>query len=400
MKILAINTGSSSLKFRLQDVEVRPGASPSEIPVADGEVRSIGISAHGRLRIRGEKVFDDKVDAENHRMATTRILAWLKDRNLQVEGVGHRVVHGGKTFTRSVRIDDHDIEAIASLGKLAPLHNPVAHEAILATRQALGSSVPMVAVFDTAFHRTMPEAAASYAIPPDLAERHAIARYGFHGIAHGYMMSRYAEIKGKPPEDFRLITLQLGHGSSAAAIREGRSVDTSMGFTPLEGLIMATRSGDIDPAVVAYLAEQERVDPATVVEWLNRRSGLLGISGSTANMRELLEREASDPRARLAVDAYCYRIRKYVGAYLAVLGGADAVIFSGGIGENAPAVREKILDPMAWSGMTIDPESNRRSVGVEGLISIKGASPEVYIIPMNEEATIIGETARCLEEQG
>lgn len=389
MKILAINAGSSSLKFRLADT----GGDP----LAEGDIRSIGTAARGRLLVRGTMAFEGAVEAADHGEAAGRVLAWLAERALPAEAAGHRVVHGGTRFTRTTRIDPAVLEAIEALGELAPLHNPPAHRAIVTSREALGSSVPMAAVFDTAFHRRMPEHAAIYGIPADLAERHGIVRFGFHGIAHQYMTTRYARITGRPPGAGRLITLQLGHGSSAAAVRDGHSVDTSMGFTPLEGLMMPTRSGDVDPAIVAFLAEKERVDTATVIDWLNRRSGLLGISGRTADMRELLMTEDRDPRARLAIDAYCYRIRKYIGAYMAALDGAEAVIFSGGIGENAPAVRARILEGMDWCGLAVDPDANRRAVATEARISPEGAAREIHVIPMDEERIIVEETARCLE---
>ena len=244
-------------------------------------------------------------------------------------------------------VDDGVISELEALGDLAPLHNAPSLTAIRAARATLGPSIPMVATFDTAFFRELPERASQYAIPHELAEKHGIRRYGFHGLAHRYMLERYAQLTSRSVEETRLITLQLGNGCSVTAVEGGRSIDTSMGFTPLEGLIMGTRSGDIDPAIVTHLARAESVDAEEVVSWLNTRSGLRGLSGSAADMRDLQAAEAAgDRRAAIAVELFCYRAKKYVGAYLAALGGADAVVFGGGIGENSPAVRARICEGM------------------------------------------------------
>jgi acetate kinase len=252
----------------------------------------------------------------------------------------------------------------------------------------------MVAVFDTAFHAGLAPEAREYAISPELARAHGIRRYGFHGLSYRSVLARYAELTGTPAERATIVALHLGAGASAAAIRAGRSVDTSMGFTPLEGLVMGTRAGDVDPAVVAHLARAERVSPEEVVHWLNERSGLLGVSGRSADVRDLLA--ADDPRAHLAVRMFCYRARKYVGAYLAVLGGADAVVFTGGIGEHVAEVRAEICRGMAWCGLVIDEERNRATVGTEGWISADGARIAAVVIPSDEERVIAGDTVGCL----
>jgi acetate kinase len=258
-----------------------------------------------------------------------------------------------------------------------------------------------VATFDTAFHRTLPERASRYAIPLELADKHRIRRYGFHGLAHRYMTERYAAITATPLEQVKLVTLQLGNGCSATAIEGGRSVDTSMGFTPLEGLIMGTRSGDVDPSLAGILARREGVDIEEAEAWLNTRSGLLGVSGRSSDMRELLEAEANgDDRAALAVDMFCYRARKYVGAYLAALDGADAVVFGGGIGENAPPVRARICAGMEWCGLTLDEGRNARTVGCEGRISTDDSRVHAYVIQVNEAAVIARDTVRCLRRPG
>jgi acetate kinase len=251
----------------------------------------------------------------------------------------------------------------------------------------------MVAVFDTSFHHMLPDYATTYAIPFELALRHKIRRYGFHGIAHRYLTLRYAEITQMAEERVNIVTLHLGNGCSATAIRGGKSVDTSMGFTPLEGLVMGTRSGDLDPAVVGFLSKKERLAVAEVEALLNERSGLLGISGRSNDMRDLLERAPSDARSRLAVEIFCYRARKYLGAYLAVLGGAQAVIFSGGIGENSPEVRAKICEGMEWCGLRLDSELNGRIRGLEGEISTVDAKIRVFVIPADEEKLIAQDTA-------
>jgi acetate kinase len=313
--------------------------------------------------------------------------------------VGHRVVHGGDRFATSVLIDDEVIAAIEGLNELAPLHNPACVSGIRAARAVLGPAVPMVAVFDTAFHQTLPDYASVYAIPYDLTVRHGIRRYGFHGIAHRYVTLRYSEITATPWDRVNIITLHLGNGCSASAIRGGRSVDTSMGFTPLEGLVMGTRSGDLDPALVGYLARQEGVPTLEVEAWLNERSGLLGVSGRSNDMRALVEHVQEDARARLAIELFCYRARKYIGAYLAALGGADAVVFSGGIGENSPFVRARICDGLSWCGLTLDPDHNAATLGTEGRISSDDARLHAHVIPVDEELLIAEDTVRCIRGQ-
>jgi acetate kinase len=261
----------------------------------------------------------------------------------------------------------------------------------------------MVAVFDTAFHQTMPEVARHYAIPADMAMRHHIRRYGFHGIAHASLAQGYAACAGRPLEGTRLITLQLGNGCSVAALAAGKSVETSMGFTPLEGLVMGTRSGDLDPSVVAYLSEREKVQPAEVERWLNERSGLLGLSGRSNDMKELLRAVECDrdERAELAIALFCYRARKYVAGYLAVLGGADAIVFGGGIGEHAPEIRRRICQDMGWCGIELDDERNEAAQGLHSgsgaKISTEGSRPAVYVVAADEETWIAKETARCVK---
>jgi acetate kinase len=401
MKILVINCGSSTLKFQL--VETDGDAAASQQRLARGIVDRIGGQA--TLEFAGEGVESHREDAvvADHDEATRRVLGWLESVGLlaSLDGVGHRVVHGGDRFVEPTLIDDEVLEAIEALTDLAPLHNTPSLEAIRAARAVLGAGVPMVATFDTAFHRTLPERASHYAISLDLADKHRIRRYGFHGLAHRYMTARYAAIVATPVEQVKLVTLQLGNGCSAAAIEAGRSVDTSMGFTPLEGLMMGTRSGDVDPSLAGYLARREGVDIEEAEAWLNTRSGLLGVSGRSSDMRELLEAEAAgDKRAALAVDMFCHRVRKYIGAYLAALGGADAVVFGGGIGENAPLIRVRICAGMGWCGLTLDEARNARTVGSEGRISTDDSRVRAYVIPVDEAAIIARDTALCLLRSG
>jgi len=319
----------------------------------------------------------------------------------QIEAVGHRVVHGGERFSQSVVIDDTVLTEIEALSELAPLHNPASLAGILGAREVLGSTVPMVAVFDTAFHHTLPPAARIYALPHELAARHQIRRYGFHGTAHASLVAGYAAFTGSTLEKDRLITLQLGNGCSVTAIAGGKSVETSMGFTPLEGLVMGTRSGDLDPSIVSYLAQREKVDASEVERWLNEQSGLLGVSGRTNDMRELeAAAQAHDERAALAIELFCYRARKYIGAYLAVLGGADAIVFGGGIGENSPEIRGRICAGMEWCGLLLDVERNKATVhlppGSAARISQDAAALAVYVVADDEESWIARETVRCL----
>ena len=318
----------------------------------------------------------------------------------QVHAVGHRVVHGGERFSQSIVIDGAVAAEIEALSELAPLHNPACLAGIQATRAVLGSTVPMVAVFDTAFHHSLPPCARAYALPHELAARHRIRRYGFHGIAHASLVAGYAAFAGSTLEKDRIVTLQLGNGCSVTAIAGGKSIETSMGFTPLEGLVMGTRSGDLDPSIVSYLAHREHVDASEIERWLNERSGLLGMSGRSNDVRELLHAATQDERAALAIDLFCYRARKYVGAYLAVLGGADAIVFGGGIGENSPEIRARICVGMEWCGVFLDAGRNMATVGLPpgsaARISQEGAEIGVYVVADDEETWIARETVRCL----
>jgi acetate kinase len=405
MRVLVVNCGSSTLKFKLIDVGGENSGSNEKRRVAGGVVERIGNkrSTVAFSSDNGESL-QNPADVLDHGAAVCFVLRWLRSTGLVgpdgPDAVGHRVVHGGGRFAEPAPIQDEVIAAIEALVDLAPLHNGPALAAIRATTAVLGPSVPMVAVFDTAFHRTMPDRASQYAIPRELADKYHIRRYGFHGTAHRYMAERYSASTAEPREKAKLVTLQLGNGCSAAAIEGGRSVDTSMGFTPLEGLMMGTRSGDVDPFLVEFLSRHEGVDVAEIEGWLNTRSGLLGVSGISRDVRELLEAEArGDARAALALEMFCYRIRKYVGAYLAALDGADAVIFGGGIGENASRVRERVCAGLRWCGLRLDPERNTRVVGSEGRISTDDSTLHAYVVLVDEEMMIAQDTARCLRNR-
>jgi acetate kinase len=401
MRLLAINCGSSTLKFQLFEVEREDNRYGQEGRLARGLVEEIGSKGAMDFTMESGESLQKSLTIADHGQATRHVLAWLESSGLLKSSgnwaVGHRVVHGGSRFTGAVAIDDQVLAAIEGVSELAPLHNEPALQAIYAAMEALGPETPMVAVFDTAFHTTLPKKASEYAIPGDLAAKHEIRRYGFHGIAHQYMAERYSVITSRPIEGTKLITLQLGNGCSATAVAGGRSIDTSMGFTPLEGLMMGTRSGNLDPSLPGFLARREGVRIEDVEGWLNTRSGLLGVSGHSRDMRELLRRaHQGDTRAELAVEMFCYRVRKYIGAYLTVLGGADAVVFGGGIGENAPMVRAHICVDMDWCGIRLDEDRNAKAVGSEGRISADDSKVHAYVITVDESVMIARETARCL----
>ena len=406
MKVLALNYGSSSIKFLVTET------SPDHVdpkPLARGHIDGIG-SPQSAIRFTRPQnsPFHEYLTISDHSQGLRKIFDLL-DRCPELtpsslDAAGHRFVHGGDTLSDPVVVDQEILSALEAVSRLAPIHNPLALDGIRETRTLLGEGVTMVCVFDTAFHRTMPPVASTYAIPHELATRHRIRRYGFHGLAHASLVQGYLDFVGPTHEHDRLILLHLGSGCSMTAVMEGQSVDTSMGFTPLEGLLMGTRSGDLDPAVVPYLAEKEGVSCAEVVEWLQHRSGLLGVSGKSADMRILFDamNQEHDERASLAIELFCYRARKYMGAYLAVMGGADAVIFEGGIGESSPDVRQRICTKMAWCGLHVDPALNQRAIrlapGAAARISPSHATLPAYVVAADEETTIARQTADCLTQ--
>jgi acetate kinase len=403
MQVLVINSGSSSIKFRLSDVVEEPtGALTSRSALLQGVVKGIGGVASFEVTGPDGHRSTTTLEIRDHAHALHVLFDRLAGSLDNIEAVGHRVVHGGDRYVEPTLITEQVEAGIDELSELAPLHNPSCLAGIRGAKAVLDPAVPMVAVFDTAFHQTMPEVARRYALPLELADRHRIRRYGFHGIAHASLANGYATCTGKSLEQVRLITLQLGNGCSVAAIARGRSVETSMGFTPLEGLVMGTRSGDVDASIVSYLSEREKVEPAEVERWLNERSGLLGLSGRSNDMRELLRlaEQEKDKRAGFAVELFCYRVRKYLGSYLAVLGGADAIVFGGGIGENAPEVRDRICRNMEWCGLTLSPDRNRKAVGLPPGRAEKISTDEsrlaAYVVAADEETWIARETVRCV----
>jgi acetate kinase len=403
MNILVLNAGSSSLKFQLIDTDEPRIAADSDLRLARGSIERIGGEALIRFQ-GGDQVWNDAEPVRDLRAGVDTVLRWLIATKIipslkSIDAVGHRVVHGGEDFTRSVLVTDDVLRELANTIDLAPLHNPHNLKGIQAVRDSLGTAVPQAAVFDTAFHHTLPERAYLYAIPYSLYRRYKFRRYGFHGTSHRYVAYRYRKLAGVSRADTKLVTLHLGNGCSACAIEAGDSVDTSMGLTPLEGLVMGTRSGDLDPALLDMIGSKEGLSSGEVESMLNKQSGLLGISGLTHDMRELMAEadESNDRRAALAMEIYCYRVRKYIGSYLAAMGGAHALVFTGGVGENAARIRAQICDGLEWMGLTLDPETNARmNDGAEGRISAAGSRLEAWVIPTDEELMIARDTARLV----
>jgi acetate kinase len=372
MKVLVVNAGSSTIKYQLFSVE-----AGGERMLRRGGVERIGSAVPDHTA--GMKIALDELEPLG-----------------EIEAVGHRVVHGGEYFSEPVRIDEAVVERIRECAALAPLHNPPALTAYEACRERMPHAAH-VAVFDTAFHQTLAPAAYTYGLPYELCARRKLRRYGFHGTSHRYVALRFAELHGRPLEEFKLITCHLGNGCSMCAIDRGRSVDTSMGLTPLEGLLMGTRAGDTDLAVPLHIMKWEAMDAATMDSTLNQKSGLLGVSGVSNDMRTLLAKAGEGhTRARLAIDVFCYRIRKYIGAYYAALNGADAVIFTAGIGENQPPVRAAACADLDALGIRVDPRKNEATVGVEADLSVPGARTAVWVIPTNEELLICRDTVRTM----
>ncbi|HXR43733.1 MAG TPA: acetate kinase [Pseudolysinimonas sp.] len=371
-RVFVLNTGSSTVKYRLVDA-------------ASGEVAASGVV---------ERIGEPGSDTPDHAAALQRILQDVQAD--AIDAVGHRIVHGGERFTAAAIVDDAVEAQIAELIPLAPLHNPAGLEGIRAARRAL-PGIPNVAVFDTAFHHTLPPAARSYALDRSVAERYAIRRYGFHGTSYRIVSERAAELLARPLEQLRMVVLHLGNGASAAAIDGGRSVDTSMGLTPLEGLVMGTRSGDVDPAVPIFLQRTAGLGLDEVDQLLNRRSGLLGLAG-ISDLRELVAAvDRGEEAAQLAFEVYVHRIRHYVGAYAAVLGGIDALVFTAGVGENSARVRAAVADGLGFIGIHVDPGRNASGSSSSRVISPDGGPVRVLVVPTDEEWQIARETAAALE---
>ncbi len=397
MNILVINCGSSSLKYQLLDMS-------DESVLANGLVERIGIDGS---RLKHQAHDDDKVTIEvpmkDHKEALHQVLAALTDKNHgaiesldAINAVGHRVVHAGEKYAESVKIDDDVIAALEACIPLAPLHNPPNLTGIKAMQELL-PSLPMVAVFDTAFHQTMPPEAYVYALPYEYYEKHSVRRYGFHGTSHRYVVDRAAKLMNKDLKDLKLISCHLGNGASVAAVDGGKVMDTSMGFTPLEGLVMGTRCGDMDPAITTFLMENEDLDIKALDTVMNKKSGVLGISGVSSDFRDI-EGAASEgnQRAQLALDVFDRRVKKYVAAYAAILGGVDGVIFTAGLGENSASNRKSICEGLAFMGIEVDDQKNNVR-GKDAIISKDNSKVTVMVIPTNEELMIARDTQKLVQ---
>lgn len=392
MKILVINCGSSSLKYQLIDME-------NENSLSTGLVERIGIEGSKLTqKVEGREKYVLTVPMKNHKDAIAHVIDTLLDEvqgviksSDEIGAVGHRVVHGGEKYSTSVIIDDEVMKDLEEFSVLAPLHNPPNIIGINACKELMPDTT-MVAVFDTAFHQTMPEKAFLYGLPYELYKENHIRKYGFHGTSHKYVSQRAAQMLGKDLKDLKLITCHLGNGASVSAVRGGVSVDTSMGFTPLEGLLMGTRCGDIDPAIIPYLMDVKGYSYDEVNNIMNKKSGVLGLSGVSSDFRDIENAAAEgNERAKLALDVFHYRVKKYIGYFMAAMNGLDAVIFTAGLGENAIETREEIVSDMEWFGIELDREKNKVR-GKERIVSTDDSKVKVIVIPTNEELMIARDT--------
>lgn len=400
MKILVINAGSSSLKYQLIDMD-------NEHVIAKGNCERIGIE--GSLITHktddGRKV-QLQSNFPTHTEAFEKLLEVLTtgegkviDNISEISAVGHRVLHGSEVYKESTLITEKVISDIESFWELGPLHNPPQAATMRACRKALGEDVPMVAVFDTSFHQTMPEKAFMYGIPYEYYEKYSLRKYGFHGTSHRYVSSHYLKITGRKAEGSKVVVCHLGNGSSITAVKDGKCVDTTMGFTPLDGLIMGTRSGSVDPSVVTFMMNKEGFTPDEICSLLNKKSGFLGISGLSSDARDLVNAsKEGNKRAKLACDMFRYQIKKYIGSYAAAMGGLDAVLFTGGIGENSDEARTEVCEGLEFLGIELDENENKNKTGKDHLIS-KGKT-EVWVIPTDEELTIARDTKELVEKAG
>jgi acetate kinase len=398
MKILVLNCGSSSIKYKLFNME-------SKAVIAQGGVEKIGLKG-SFLKFQlpnGDKVILEGEILE-HQAGIEYILGVLTSKKYgcissldEIEAVGHRVVHGGEEFNSSVFITDEVIKKMEECIELAPLHNPPNLAGIRAVRELMGN-IPQAGVFDTAFHQTMPPKAYMYGLPYSLYEKYGIRRYGFHGTSHRYVSRKGCESLGIPYEKQRIITAHIGNGGSLAAICNGKSIDTSMGMTPVEGLLMGTRSGDVDAGIVSFIMEKENIGTQAISTLVNKHSGLLGVSGVSSDMRELrAAMESGNEKAQLAFDMFVHRIKKYIGAYAAVLGGTDILIFTGGIGENASPVREQVCKNMEYMGIKLDLDKNNEIHGEEAIISTPDSKVTVMVVPTDEEYMIASDTMEIVK---
>lgn len=396
MNVLVINCGSSSLKFQLINSE-------TEGVLAKGLCERIGIDGSLTYQPAGKDKVTTEKPMPTHTEAIQFVIDALTDAETgvvksleEINAVGHRVVHGGEKFANSVVITDEVISAIEECNDLAPLHNPANLIGINACAKLMPNT-PMVAVFDTAFHQTMPEAAYMYGLPYEYYEKYKVRRYGFHGTSHSFVSKRVAELLEKPYEELKTVVCHLGNGASVCAVKNGKSVDTSMGLTPLEGLVMGTRSGDIDPAILEFIAKKENLDIAGLMNVLNKKSGVFGLSDNlSSDFRDLTAGAADGNRpAQIALDVFCYRVAKYVGSYTAAMNGVDAIAFTAGIGENVCIVRSKVCEYLGYLGITVDEEANAKR-GEEIMISTPDSKVKVLVVPTNEELAIARETVALI----
>ncbi|NMD45001.1 MAG: acetate kinase [Clostridiales bacterium] len=400
MKVLVINAGSSSVKYQLIDME-------KKTVLAKGLCERIAIDGHLKHTplVEGKVVFDEDIPMPTHSEAIAAVIDKLVDPECgvlssmsEIDAVGHRVVHGGEAFAESMLIDEKVMAALEECIPLAPLHNPANITGINACKAVMGESVPQVAVFDTSFHQTMPNKAYVYALPYEYYTKHRVRRYGFHGISHRYISGRLAELMGRKPEELKLISCHMGNGSSITAVMNGKSVDTSMGFTPLAGVPMGTRCGDIDTSIVEYISERENISVQELSTVLNKKSGVFGISGVSSDFRDLEDAANNgNERARLALDMFYYSVAKYIGAYTAAMNGTDAIVFTAGIGENSATTRKGIMEYLGYLGVEIDEEANSKR-GEDIMISTEDSKVKVFVIPTNEELLIAKDTAEIVSK--
>ncbi|AMB99752.1 acetate kinase [Aerococcus urinaehominis] len=387
-KVFAINAGSSSLKFSIYEV-------PSEEVISSGLIERIGLAdSLVTIKYDGNK-FEDKLDIADHEIAINYLLEKLNELDIiadydEIAGSGHRIVAGGEHFKSSALLGEEEIQKVEDLAEFAPLHNPAEAKVIRAFQKLLPGK-PTVGVFDTSFHTTMPEKAYLYSVPYKYYEDYQARRYGAHGTSHKYVAQRAAELEGKNIEDLKIITCHVGNGGSITAVDGGKSVDTSMGFTPLAGITMGTRSGDVDPSLLQYIMKKENIDIDQMINILNKESGLLGLSGVSSDMRDVEEAaNGGNERAKVAIEIYYDRVKKYIGQYLAVLGGADVIVFTAGVGENSITFRQGVLEGMEWAGIELDKEANQTRD--EAKISTASSKVAVYTIPTDEELMIVRDT--------
>ena len=398
MKILVINCGSSSLKYQVID-------SDTEHVLAKGLCERIGIDGRLTYQPTGQDKIKYDAPMPAHRQAVELVLKQLTDPETgilktvdEIQAVGHRMVHGGEKFACSTLLTDEVLKTVESCNDLAPLHNPPTLVGVAACKELMPTT-PMVGVFDTAFHQTMAPEAYIYGLPYEYYKKYGMRRYGFHGTSHKFVSQRTAELLGKKPEDVKVIVCHLGNGSSISAVDGGKCVETSMGLTPLEGLIMGTRSGDIDPTCIEFIAHKENITLEEAMTIINKKSGVLGISGVSSDFRDLEEAaNEGNERAKLALDAFCHHVKKYIGSYIAVMNGVDAIVFTAGIGENSPEVREQIMEGFGFIGATIDPVANKVR-GKETLISTPDSKVKVFCVPTNEELAICRDTVEIVTKK-